>query len=116
LFDFVLAFFTSCYHLREWVERDDPSLREALDQLFRDSAALRLGADIANIAKHFDLTKPPRAGRQLSIAREYDPTNGWFGRDWRLVVLSRGDKLDMLDLITACEAAWTEFLRGHNRI
>jgi hypothetical protein len=74
---------------------------------------LRLSADIANIAKHFDLTHPPRTERQLSFAREYVPGGaGWFGRDGRLVVLSRGEKLDVLDLVSDCETAWAEFLRS----
>jgi hypothetical protein len=112
LFDFVLAFFTACYHLRDWLLRDEPSVQADIDRLFADSKALRLSADIANIAKHFDLTRPPRAGRQLSFAREHVPGGmGWFGRDGRLVVLSDGEKIDVLHLATEAEQAWTAFLR-----
>jgi hypothetical protein len=114
LFDFVLAFFTVSYHLRDWLLRDAPSVQADLDDLFTKSKPLRLAADIANIAKHFDLTRPPRAGRQLSFAREYVPGGmGWFGRDGRLVVLSDGEKIDVLDLVTDAEQAWTAFLREH---
>jgi len=117
LFDFVLAFFTSGYHLRDWLAHDEPSIRADLDQLFGASARLRLSADIANIAKHFDLNRPPRAGRQLSFAREYVPGGkGWFGPDGRLVVLSGGEKIDLLDLAANCEAAWKDFLRTHGRL
>ena len=98
LFDFVLAFFTVCYHLRDWLLRDAPSVQTDLDQLFAKSKPIRLSADIANIANHFDLTRAPRAERQLSFAREYVPGGmGWFGRDGRLVVLSDGEKIDVLD-------------------
>ena len=48
-------FFTVCYHLRDWLLRDIPSVQSDLDQLFAKSKPLRLSADIANIAKHFDL-------------------------------------------------------------
>ena len=114
LFDFVLAFFTVSYHLRDWLLRDAPSVQADLDDLFTKSKPLRLSADIANIAKHFDLTRPPRAGRQLSFAREYVPEGvGWFGRDGRLVVLPDGEKIDVLDLATEAEQAWTAFLREH---
>lgn len=114
LFDFVLAFFTVCYHLRDWLLRDAPSVQTELDQLFAKSKPLRLSADIANIAKHFDLTRAPRAERQLSFAREYVPGGmGWFGRDGRLVVLSDGEKIDVLDLAADAEQAWTAFLRDH---
>jgi hypothetical protein len=83
-----------------------------IDRLFADSKALRLSADIANIAKHFDLTRPPRAGRQLSFGREHVPGGmGWFGRDGTLVVLSDGEKTDVLHLATEAEQAWTAFLR-----
>lgn len=112
LFDFTLAFFTSCYHLRDWLVHDVPSIQAALDQLFAASAPLRLSADIANIAKHLELTRPPRAERQLSFAREYVPGGtGWFGPDGRLVVLTGGEKIDVLDLVADCEAAWVQFLR-----
>lgn len=117
LFDFVLAFFTVCYHLRDWLVQDDPLIQPAVDQLFSTSKVLRLSADIANIAKHFDLTRPPRAGRQLSFAREYVPRGmGWFGRDGRLVVLSDGEKTDVLDLAAECETAWTSFLKASGRL
>lgn len=114
LFDFILAFFTVCYHLRDWLLRDVPAAQADLDELFAKSKPLRLSADIANIAKHFDLMRPPRAGLQLSFAREYVPGGvGWFGRDGRLVVLSDGEKTDVLDLATEAEKAWTAFLRDH---
>ncbi len=117
LFDLALVFFTSSYHLRDWLERDDPSIQPALDDLFSTSAPMRLSADIANIAKHLDLTRPPRVGRQLSFAREYVPGHqGWFGRDARLVVLTGGEKIDVLDLTAKCETAWTAFLQEHGRV
>jgi hypothetical protein len=117
LFDFVLAFFTTCYHLRDWLLQDEPSIRADLDELFASSAPLRLSADIANIAKHFDLTRLPRTGRQLSFAREYVPGGkGWFGPNGQLVVLSGGEKTDVLDLAASCEAAWKDFLRTHGRL
>ena len=107
----VLAFFTVCYHLRDWLLRDAPAVQTELDQLFAKSKPLRLSA---NIAKHFDLTRAPRAERQMSFAREYVPGGmGWFGRDGRLVVLSDGEKIDVLDLAADAEQAWTAFLRDH---
>jgi hypothetical protein len=117
LFDFVLAFFMASHHLRDWLLRLDPSMQTALDELFATTKPLRLGADIANIAKHFDLTRPARAGWQLSFAREYVPgAKGWFGRDGRLVVLSGGEKIDVLDLVSECEMAWTKFLEAEGRL
>lgn len=117
LFDFVLAFFTTCYHLRDWLVKGEPSMQTALDELFATSRPLRLSADIANIAKHFDLRRAPRSERQLSFAREYVPGGkGWFGSDGRLVVLSGGEKIDVLDLVMDCEEAWTDFLQKEGRV
>jgi hypothetical protein len=113
----IWSFFTSCYHLRDWLVQDEPSIRADLDQLFGASPPLRLSAYVANIAKHFNLTRPPRAGRQLSFAREYIPAGkGWVGSEGRLVVLSGGEKIDVLDLVADCEEAWTDFLRKHGRL
>jgi hypothetical protein len=87
LFDFVLAFFTACYHLRDWLLQDEPSIRADLDELFALSAPLRLSAATSRILRSTsNLIRPPRAGRQLSFAREYLPgSKGWFGRDGQLV-------------------------------
>jgi hypothetical protein len=41
---------------------------------------------------------------------------GWFERDGRLVVLSDGEKIDVLDLAADAEQAWTAFLRDHGRL
>lgn len=116
-FDCALAFFINCYHLRDWLARSGEVSQLRLDELFRDSFALRVCADLANIAKHYDLTNTPRLTRQLSIACEYaDPGYGWFGDRARLTVLSDGQKLDLLELTAACEVEWVSFLKRQSLI
>lgn len=109
-FDIVLTFFINCYHVRDWLERSGALEKSTIDQLFRDSASLRACADIANIAKHFDLTSSPRLTYQLSFAREYVGVgHGWFGKDARLVILSDGKTIDVLELVEKCELEWLHF-------
>ena len=51
------AFFTCCFHLKDWVKNDpavDPVIgQRAEDLIARATVALRLCADIANGSKHF---------------------------------------------------------------
>lgn len=110
-FDLLLAFFITAYHLRDWLLRSGKVEQAALEALFRSSEEMQLCADLANIAKHYDLTNKPRRVRQLSIAREYASRGcGWFGDDAVLVVLSQGKHYDLRDLAASCEATWTTFL------
>lgn len=100
--DFVFAFFQNCYALREWFPRSgfDPTL---VKELFSRTPELRLCRDLANMTKHGDLSRSPSTGRQPSIAREYvGAGQGWFGGDSCLVVLSRGQKVDALELADRC--------------
>ena len=116
-FDVALAFFINCYHLHDWLGRSGEVSADDLDRLFTASLPLRVCADIANIAKHYDLTQAPRMTRQLSVAREYVPGgSGWFGTDGALKVLADGGTYDFLELASACRDAWTRFLedRGLN--
>jgi len=116
-FDAALAFFINCYHVRDWLERSGEIGKSALDQLFTDSFALRVCADLANIAKHYDLTNTPRMTRQLSVACEYaDPGFGWLGDQARLTILSDGQQLDVLELTATCEADWLSFLRQQSLV
>jgi len=111
ILDFLLAFFIAAYHLRDWLLRENPNIRTDLDALFANSKSLRLCADIANVAKHYDLTQQPRARSQFSFAREHaGPNQGWFGTDARLTMLTPDHKEDVLDLAVKCEVDWTAFL------
>lgn len=116
-FDVALAFFINCYHLRDWLHRSGGVESSDIDTLFASSLHLRIAADIANIAKHFDLTQPPRMTRQLSMAREYvGPGEGWFGSDSALRVQSDGATYDLAELAGECEEAWRGFLSGRGLI
>jgi hypothetical protein len=99
--DFLFAFFQSCYSLRDWLP---PSFKRGrVLHLFNTNAELRLCRDLANMTKHRALKGRTGTGRQPSIAREYaDEGRGWLGGDSWLVVLSRGQKIDALELADRC--------------
>ncbi|MCU0648192.1 MAG: hypothetical protein MUF00_09375 [Gemmatimonadaceae bacterium] len=109
--DLLLSYFITSYHLRDWLLRSGDVPQARMDELFRSDEVLRLCADLANIAKHYDLTDSPRREWQLSIAREYvGEGRGWFGRNAALVALSRGQRHDLSELAASCEASWMAFL------
>ena len=110
--DYLYAFFQNCGHLRDWLppEEFDP---KSVAQLFDKSADLQLARDISNMTKHFELSRPAATGREPSLAREYvGRGRGCFGTDSSLVVLSRGEKHDALELAQRCLRAWKAFLES----
>ena len=65
---------------------------------------------------YFDEDSVNRALIRALVARGMDVTNAIDVRhagDGRLVLLSDGDKIDVLDLATDAEQAWMAFLREH---
>ena len=108
--DFLYAFFQNCYSLRDWLAPPEFQTRD-VNELFENSTDLRLCRDIANMTKHFELSRQPATGREPSLAREYaGPGQGWFEDDSNLVVLSDGKNLDARELAARCLAVLERFL------
>jgi len=56
--DFLLAFFASCFDLRDWLIASGVD-RKSVTALFRSNVELRVCRDIANGFKHFSITVHP---------------------------------------------------------
>ena len=56
--DYVIAYFQSCYHLKEWIKNDSPIpeiTKKDLEKYISKTNPLRICTDIANGTKHFIL-------------------------------------------------------------
>jgi hypothetical protein len=112
--DTALAFFTSAYHLRDWVAASRPDLDSALTDFMNDPQ-LRLVRDLVNADKHLELTRPIRPAPR--IVREYVPGPRLIDPpSHRLVVLGSLGKVELLGLAVATRERWRVFLSHHRLI
>jgi hypothetical protein len=72
--DFLLAFFASCFHLRDWLRVTAAVDKKALEDLFLSKPELRVCRDLANGFKHHSL-KDPSVDARFSVVNEYVPKN-----------------------------------------
>lgn len=109
--DFLLAFFASCFDLRDWLIASGVD-RESVTALFRGNVELRVCRDIANGFKHFRITDHPYDAK-FSVVREYVPENwpsyvGHGESKWNIV--AGEDMFDLVALAHQCVDLLDEFL------
>jgi hypothetical protein len=86
-----------------------------VDDLFKNSAELRIRGDLCNATKHRTLTFPKQP-REFSLGRAYrDPGTGWFGPDQSetFTVLSDGQSYEVPLLADKCVELWVAALRQY---
>jgi hypothetical protein len=71
IYDFIYAFFQSCYHLRDWIVSDEAATKEEMKELFSKNIELQLCRDICNATKHLKYNTASIDSRPY-IAREWD--------------------------------------------
>jgi hypothetical protein len=123
LFDYVLAFFLSCHHVKDWLKNGsqwhdelDPHVKAAaIEQFVSENECLRICADICNGNKHFHLDRELRSGTapafghvHTKIDCDVDPPMWKTHFTLRTV---RGDT-DALELAQQCTESWRQFIRG----
>lgn len=108
-YDFLYAFLENAFHLRDWLIDSGGVEPADLDDLFAAKEELRLCRDLANMHKHYSISRPSQPAPPSEV-REYAPTTGNLGGDVSLVILSNGTKHDMFQLADKVLAAWEEFL------
>jgi hypothetical protein len=112
--DFLLAFFESCFHLRDWLLASNAIDQQSLDALFQSSPELRVCRDLANGFKHHSISRPS-VDAQFSVVNEYVPKNWPSGNAYpngRWVVLAGNHQFGLVELASRCIAAWQQFLQS----
>ena len=111
--DFLLAFFESAHHLRDWLEETSTIQRMELDALIGAHAELGICRDIANGFKHHSISRPS-VDAEFAIVNQYvDPE--WLGREYRFpngewTVLAGGHQFGLVELSELVVELWTTFL------
>ena len=118
------AFFTCCFHLKDWLKADatlEPAVGADAEGLFHPSRGLRwlqVCADLANGSKHLVINRNVRvdpATRLEKLSAAFDPggfdPNAFQTRD-TLVVYADGGAWDALGLADQCAMLWDTFLRN----
>jgi hypothetical protein len=111
------SFYVRTYHIKDALKEDAASLGvqpSAIEDAITNDPDLALLADLANLAKHYKLNKPPRSGAVPVIAGAGGVSGGSGEGGWRLaVMISHGGKtLDGLDVARAAVEAWRGHLKG----
>jgi hypothetical protein len=114
--DFLLAFFESCFHLRDWLLADGATTLPGLDALFAGSAELKVCRDLANGFKHHTISRPS-VDAGFSLVNEYVPKN-WPAKykypNGKWTVLAGAHQFGLVELAGDCVSQWNSFLTKEN--
>ncbi|HEY3327006.1 MAG TPA: hypothetical protein VGK14_07510 [Novimethylophilus sp.] len=105
IYDFIYAFFQSCYHLRDWLVSDNVATKEEITALFNSSIELQLCRDICNATKHLQYNTPSIDPRPR-IGKEWDP---WKKESYGLYLYS-DKRRPISELVHECVTTWDKFL------
>jgi hypothetical protein len=103
------SFFIQAYHLKDALKADTPShgvAGKTIEDAITAEPELALLADLANLDKHFKLTKPPRSGHPPVVGTLQGSSSEVDG--WRFVmpISHDGKTVDGLAAARAGVAAW----------
>jgi hypothetical protein len=113
------AFFTCCFHLKDWLKTDlaavDSRIEADVEAFVNGPLWLRLCADIANGSKHFRLDRRrfDAEARVKRVQAAFDPGGfdpGAFQTKDMIVVPAGGTAWDAMLVVDKCVAAWDRFL------
>jgi len=115
--DFLLAFFESAYHLRDWLVETGAVSNVEVDGYVASHIELQLCRDIANGFKHHSLRRPS-IDAEFAIVNQYVPPNE-RGRRYRLpngewTILANGTQFGLVDLSERVLLLWNQFLVQRN--
>ena len=118
-FDTIIAFFTNCYHLRDWLEAARPALKNDLNKLFLTQFEMGACRDLCHGYKHKKYNKPTHDS-DFNLYRGYDPFTAEIDSNmnpetYNVAFEHNGDikKYNVFDLADLCFNIWIDFLKDH---
>jgi hypothetical protein len=108
LLDFYLAFFQSCFALRDWLAESGFVAKPDIDRLIQADSSMRICRDVCNRSKHFRLKRPPSTDADFSISREYQGE----GHRNSLMIIAGDQKRELWNVAEECISFWRNFVRG----
>ncbi len=109
-----VAFFVSCYHLTDHIEKDlavPQPVRHQVRRYVNNNSSLKLAADIANTHKHSE-RRPGERACSITEAKIH-PAGAVVTFTWT-DAQGGSHHEDCLDLAERAVNAWSAFLRSHN--
>lgn len=114
--DFLLAFFESAHHLRDWLARTGAVSAADLESFARSHVEIGICRDIANGFKHHSISRSS-VDAEFAIVNQYvDPSDR--GRRYRYpngewTVLAGGLQFSLVPLSETVVRLWSGFLRAN---
>ena len=109
-------FFTHCYHFKDWLIKEMPHLKRAVEDHITNSTSLSLAADYCNTFKHAGLDKTPRSGHHLDAVLQHtrlDLTPRGFVASAQVEIkTTSGKSYRAFYLATECIRDWDAFLQS----
>jgi hypothetical protein len=110
--DFLLAFFESAHHLRDWLTRTGAISAADLESFAAAHVEIGICRDIANGFKHHSITRSS-VDAEFAIVNQYvDPSDRrrykYPNGEW--TVLADGHQLGLVPLADTIVDLWSEFL------
>jgi hypothetical protein len=107
--DFYLAFFQSCFALRDWLVEGGLLPGSDIDKLIQADPSMRICRDVCNRSKHFRLNRPPSIDANFSILREYRGE----GHANALAIIAGDEKRELWDVADHCTWFWRNLVRSN---
>jgi hypothetical protein len=106
--DFYLAFFQSCFALRDWLVEGGFVTETQIDGLVQGDPSMRICRDVCNRSKHFRLNRRPSVDADFSILREYRGE----GHVNALAIIAGDEKRELWDVADSCVWFWRNLIRS----
>ncbi|MBS3136500.1 hypothetical protein J4401_06100 [Candidatus Woesearchaeota archaeon] len=131
-YDFIYAFFTNCYHLRDFLRHSKVIQTNLVDDFFANNKEMQICRDICNESKHCILDTPsigakiPDTNKKSAkgwagvfLIREYDYFQNTLKNDnpiknIKYVVLADLEKYNVFELADKCCQLWSSFFEANN--
>ena len=110
-------FFSHCYHFKDWLIKEFPNLKQAVEDHINRSLPLSLAADYCNTFKHGELDRKPRSRQHLEAVLQHtklDLTANGFVASAQVEIKTAVKSHRGFELATECIHDWDAFLTEVN--
>lgn len=115
--DYFLAFFISCYHLKDWI-KEYVNITHSTEEYINNNLPLQIAGDVANFSKHSKLTPKPRTGdintkpNDIGYLKMTSYGSSYVVKD--MYIESNGQIYNAFQVATECMRLWYRFLNNQS--
>ncbi len=117
--DEISHFFQDCFHLKDWLKKDETQLEQKIEDLFDKNNGIesfKICADFANREKHSEAIRCTRIDPNASIKKQNlklvlnSPVTSFYS--WEIE--ANGNYYDTFTLANDCMRHWQELINNEN--